>query len=83
MKLRLLPVLAVLVLSPLAASAADMCALGNVIFDIKSPFLGVFGLALLVLEFFLPTKGFLGVLGVLFFILGSSSLIDNPCPDWQ
>lgn len=61
---------------------SEFCRFGA-LFDVQSPFFALFGLALLVLEFFLPTKGFLGVLGALFFMFGSSSLINNPCPAWQ
>jgi membrane-bound ClpP family serine protease len=80
-------VLAGLLVTAIAAPAfgyeSEFCRFGPALFDVQSPFIAILGLVLLVLEFFLPTKGILGTLGALFFMFGSSSLINNPCPTWQ
>jgi membrane-bound ClpP family serine protease len=85
MKRWIIPLIVLCLLPSLAAWAQgeEYCSFGRNAFDIRSPFLGLFGLGLIVLEFLLPTKGFLGLLGAIFFVMGSSSLINNPCPDWR
>ena len=45
------------------------------------PYLAFIGLALLVLEFFLPTKGLLGVTGGFLFVCGTIALTTHPNPD--
>lgn len=85
MKRWIIPLIVLCLLPSLAAWAQtdQYCSFDRNAFDIRSPFLSLFGLGLIVLEFLLPTKGFLGVLGAVFFVMGSSSLINNPCPDWR
>ena len=85
MKRWIIPLIVLYLLPSFTALAqdADYCSFSRTAFDMRSPWLGFFGLTLLVLEFLLPTKGFLGVLGAIFFVMGSSSLINNPCPGWK
>jgi membrane-bound serine protease (ClpP class) len=49
----------------------------------NSPFLALMGLALMVLEFALPTKGILGFIGITLFLTGTASLADYPNEDWR
>lgn len=45
------------------------------------PYLAFVGLGLLIAEFFLPTKGLLGITGAFLFVLGTVSLTTSPNPD--
>lgn len=45
------------------------------------PYLAFIGLGLLVLEFFIPTKGLIGIVGSAFFILGTIALTSSPNAD--
>lgn len=82
---RFFTLLAALIILPSATWAADaiLCPYDSNFFTLQSPFLAMVGIVLLVLEFLLPTKGFLGILGVLSFIMGTSNLVNSPCPAWQ
>lgn len=45
------------------------------------PYLAFVGVALLVAEFLLPTKGFLGIIGAFLFVFGTITLTTHPDPD--
>ena len=47
----------------------------------NSPWLAVIGLALIMLEFVLPTKGIMGLIGIWLFVMGTFSLADHKNPD--
>ncbi len=72
---RLLSLLFFLGVTPAWATAA-----GGDVAQIM-PLLPMIGIVLLVLEFFLPTKGVLGFIGVTLFICGTFGLSDHPDPD--
>jgi membrane-bound ClpP family serine protease len=76
MKKALIPILLTCALVVLASAAAGMMPL-----PFNMPMLPFMGLFLLVLEIFLPTKGFLGLIGMILFVYGTFDLADHPDPD--
>ncbi len=47
------------------------------------PYLALMGIAFIVAEFLLPTKGVLGILGAALFVVGTVSLTRSPDPDMR
>lgn len=80
-------ILALFLLFPLLAHADAGISSDAIIAMQNSPWLAVAGLGLIILEFMLPTKGVLGLIGVALFVTGTFALAENTNPNlrlsWQ